>query len=336
MGWTVEHILKFDIEKKLWGNGFAHIGFHGKNGEQYMVNHAISTVGCLEDKEFFKWTVGPTQLPESRRHTMINWGVPNSGCLSPDGSLLVTTENELKIYKISPNKGEINEFIKARKFGFKNNIAGMCDLDGNIWVCGIKDFKICEFSPGGELLRTVGDGTPGFQQGTVSFEKARFNWIYCLACGPDGNIYALDSLNYTVRKLDLESETVITIVGSGKSGYSGDGGDPTQATLGSSTRAYNGFDGPWYMVIDESGNIYIADSQNFVIRMVDKTKNIISTIAGANPVHRGKRVNPDETDPLKLNLPYICGLDYYDKRLYIAEWRGDLVVLRYNDGPAGE
>ena len=78
---------------------------------------------------------------------------------------------------------------------------------------------------------------------------ARFNWIYDLRRGPEGNIYILDSKNYAVRKIDIDKETVELIAGTGKPGYTGDGGDAKDATFGGNKESY--FDGPWSLSLDE-------------------------------------------------------------------------------------
>jgi hypothetical protein len=61
--------------------------------------------------------------------------------------------------------------------------------------------------------------------------------------------------------------------------------------------------------------------------MVDHTTRRISTIAGKHRAEPGKRNDPLETDPLKLNLPKICSMDYYDRHLFIPDWSDDLIVL---------
>ena len=159
----------------------------------------------------------------------------------------------------------------------------------------------------------------------MPFDQVKFNWIYDLRLSPDGNIYVLDSKNFAVRRIDKDNKVVTTVAGTGKPGYTGDGGDAVSATLGSKAGEY--FDGPLSMALDEDGNIYIGDTQNHVLRMVTKTGNIITTIAGKRKIQPHKRNNPEEKDPLALNLPYICSLDYYNKCLFVPEWDGDLVIL---------
>jgi hypothetical protein len=172
---------------------------------------------------------------------------------------------------------------------------------------------------------TLGNGQPGYQPDTVAFEAAQFNWIYDLRLGPRGNVYVLDSKNFCVRKLDVRQKTVSVVAGSGTPGYSGDGGPATQATLGSDPGEH--FDGPFALSIDEDGNLFIGDTHNHVVRMVRRTTGQISTIAGKVDVEPDKRNDPGETDPLKLNLPKIGSMDYYDGHLFVPDWNNDLIVL---------
>ncbi len=123
----------------------------------------------------------------------------------------------------------------------------------------------------------------------------------------------------------MQQGTVSTIVGTGQPGYSGDGGPAAEATLGSDPTAR--FDGPYSLSIDEQGNIFIGDTYNHVVRMADQATARISTIAGNHEIEPDKRNNPLETDPLKLNLPIICSMDYYGGCLFIPDWSDDLIVL---------
>jgi hypothetical protein len=177
----------------------------------------------------------------------------------------------------------------------------------------------------GEPILTLGNGQPGFQEGTFPFEGVQFNWIYDLRLGPDGHLYVLDSKNYSVRRINADQGTVSVVVGTGRPGYSGDGGPALNATLGSNPSEY--FDGPFSLSLDEEGNIFIGDTYNHVIRMVEHATQRISTIAGHHPADQDKRNDPLETDPLKLNLLKICSMDYYDGCLFIPDWSNDLVVM---------
>lgn len=199
-----------------------------------------------------------------------------------------------------------------------------------VWVNEVEGCRVWRFDSTGKPVLTLGDGEPGFQSGVVGFDEVRFNWIYDIRRGPDGNIYVLDSGNFAVRMIDVDSATVLTLAGTGRGGYDGDGGNARSATFGSDPRAR--FNGPISLSLDEDGNIYVGDRFNHVVRMIVKETGIITTIAGQHESTAGKSNDPETTDPLKLNLPEISSMDYYHRRLFvptdIAEDSGDLIVLR--------
>jgi hypothetical protein len=204
------------------------------------------------------------------------------------------------------------------------------DDEGSFWVNEVEGCRIWKFDSKGNPVLTLGDGTPGFQQGTVNFGEAKFSWIYDIRRGPDGNIYVLDSRNFAVRMIDLKSRKVKTIAGTGKAGYEGDRGNALNATFGSDPTAR--FDGPISLSLDEKSNIFVGDRQNHVVRMIHKKSHTITTIAGNHHSIKGKDNNPEEKDPLKLNLPEISSMDYYNEHLFVptdlSPETGDLAVLK--------
>ncbi|MGZ4282341.1 MAG: hypothetical protein ACXVEM_08060, partial [Gaiellaceae bacterium] len=146
---------------------------------------------------------------------------------------------------------------------------------------------------------------------------------------PEGSIYVLDSKNYALRVIDVESRSVRPVTGNGAPGYTGDGGDARTATFGSDPTA--AFDGPISLALDEAGNAYVGDRFNHVVRMIEWKTGIISTVAGSADATAESGNNPAERDPLRLNLPKISSMDYDSGRLFIptdlAGDSGDLAIL---------
>lgn len=89
----------------------------------------------------------------------------------------------------------------------------------------------------------------------------------------EGNFYFSDFLGCKIRKIDT-SGIITTIAGNGIVGFSGDGGLAVSSQL-----KY-----PEGIALDASGNLLIADHQNYRIRKVDKTTGIITTIVGSGVV----------------------------------------------------
>ena len=96
-----------------------------------------------------------------------------------------------------------------------------------------------------------------------------FNSPAHIAMDSNGNVYIADKDNHRIRTLDTVNK-VLTVAGTGVMGYSGDGGQATSAQL----------DKPMGVDLDDSGNFYIADTKNHIIRKVTKSTGIIARIAG--------------------------------------------------------
>ena len=79
-----------------------------------------------------------------------------------------------------------------------------------------------------------------------------------------------------VRRVDAQTLSLSTVVGTGAKGYSGDGGPAAQAKL----------DNPSGLAIDRDGNLYISEFVNNRIRRVDAKSKVITTIAGNGLPHR--------------------------------------------------
>ncbi|MCY4530011.1 MAG: hypothetical protein OXD46_13395 [Chloroflexi bacterium] len=85
-----------------------------------------------------------------------------------------------------------------------------------------------------------------------------------------GNLYVTDAHHARIRRIDTATNTITTVAGCGTEGYSGDGGPAVYAQIAS----------PHGTVLDQEGNIYIADLKNDRIRRVDASTGIITTVAG--------------------------------------------------------
>jgi len=112
----------------------------------------------------------------------------------------------------------------------------------------------------------AGDGTNGFSGDGSSANLAQFAFPNSVAIDDSGNIYISDDGNHRIRKVNT-SGVISTIAGS-VLGYSGDGGSAFAA----------GLKYPQGIAVSSSGDIYIADMGNHVVRKI--TNGIISTIAG--------------------------------------------------------
>ena len=102
---------------------------------------------------------------------------------------------------------------------------------------------------------------------------------------------------HSVWKLDLDSNVVRHVAGTGSKGYSGDGGPATLAT----------FNGPKGIVASPAGAVFIVDTENQAIRLIDTRTNRVETVAGGGPQARGFAGENVAARSAKLDRPHgIC------------------------------
>jgi hypothetical protein len=329
--WEIKRIIHFDFGKgDMCTDGFVHFGFHDRAGNHYVLAHQRHFLGLLGDNGRLKWTVPARPVFEDTPNITAELRFPIYIDSLLDGTLVMSNFGDSRLYRIIPNDLEARLFTDGSAMGMKH--AGNCVVDdeGYVWVNEVEGCRIWKFDPTGKPVLILGNGEPGFQSDVVDSDNAKFSWIYDMRKGPDGNIYVLDSGNFAVRMIDVRTNRVSTLAGTGKSGYEGDGRDPKLATFGSDPSAR--FDGPISLSLDAEGNIYVGDRFNRVVRMIDRRANDIHTIAGDGTTRSEETNNPNERDPLALRLPKISSMDYFNGHLFVptdlADDTGDLIVLR--------
>jgi hypothetical protein len=327
--WTVDRIVHFgpgDFVK----DGLSHFGFHDRLGNRYAIFHRKHFLGLIGENDRFEWTVAAHLVFEETANIVARLNYPMYVDKLADGTLVVSNFGDACLYRIDAGRKKAELFADGSSIGMKDVGNCVVDNEGLVWVNEVKGCKIWRFDSKGKPVLTLGDGTPGFQSGTVDFGEVKFSWIYDIRKGPDGNIYVLDSKNFAVRSIDLKRCIVNTLAGTGKAGYDGDGGNARNATFGSDPKAR--FDGPISLSLDEEGNIFVGDRMNHVVRMIYGKTGIITTISGNYNSVKGMINNPREKDPLKLNLPAISSMDYYHRQLFVptdlTPETGDLAILR--------
>jgi sugar lactone lactonase YvrE len=160
--------------------------------------------------------------------------------------------------------------------------AGLCaagdvavDAAGNLYIA---DYGVDCNGPGGNTVRRVdakgiittvagsAGALPGFAGDGGPATSARLNMPLGVAVDAAGNLYISDRDNARIRKVDPHG-TIATFAGTGKPGYSGDGGPARSAQLTA----------PGGLAVDSKGNLYVADFG--VVRKINGA-GIINTVAG--------------------------------------------------------
>ncbi len=210
--------------------------------------------------------------------------------------------------------------------------------DGHLLITDAKKHQLFHLSEDGMLSLAAGTGSPGFSGDGGSALYASFNGPSSVLAGPDGSIYVADTLNNRVRRIAPDG-VVTTVAGSGQtnaagqSGFSGDGGPATLASLNA----------PHGLALDAQGALYIADTNNGRIRRVD-AQGIIATVAGGGKSKARGDGEPANSVQLSSPLDLVVAgpghfffTDRYASRVY--EVTADGALHRFAGGgtrPSGE
>ena len=142
--------------------------------------------------------------------------------------------------------------------------------DGTVYIADEENDRIRAVDPVTGVITTVaGTGVAGYSGDGGPATAAQLDDPHDLDVGPDGALYLTDEDNHRIRRVDADG-VITTVAGNGSAGLSGDGGPATAARLR----------GPEGVAVDDDGRIWIADTDNHRVRLVDRD-GTISTVAGA-------------------------------------------------------
>jgi GT2 family glycosyltransferase/DNA-binding beta-propeller fold protein YncE len=120
------------------------------------------------------------------------------------------------------------------------------------------------------VSRVIGNGTSGFSGDGGPAIRAQLDTPDGVAVAPDGDLIVADSHNDRIRRVDRPTHIITTVAGSGDNGYDGDDKPALEAALNT----------PNAVFATANGNIYVADTLNNRIRVIDAATGTIRTVAG--------------------------------------------------------
>ena len=185
--------------------------------------------------------------------------------------------------------------------------------DGGLYVCETTNHVVRRIDlKTGRISTVAGSGRKGYAGDGGPATKARLNEPYEVRFDAAGNTFFVEMRNHVVRRVDAKTGRISTVAGTGKPGFTGDGGPATKAAL----RV------PHSIALDNAGNLYICDIGNHRVRRVNLRSGVISTFAGT-----GQRKPTPDGAPLKgtpLNGPRALDFDRRSS-LYLALREGNAV-----------
>ena len=210
--------------------------------------------------------------------TSAELGIPSGVAVDAAGNTYIAETQNNRIRMVTP-AGIISTFAGNGTAGFSGDggpatsaeinfpTAVAVDGSGNIYIADGNNHRIRRVNPQGVISTFAGSGS-GEYSGDGGPATSAGIFPEAVAADTAGNIYISDITNFRIRKVNT-SGIISTYAGNGTFGYSGDGGQATAAQMKN----------PYGVAADVHGNVYFADPNNYVVRMINPA-GIISNFAG--------------------------------------------------------
>ena len=212
---------------------------------------------------------------------------PNDVAVDASGNIYIADSGNHRVRLVTKSTGIITTVTGDGIAGYKGD-GGLAtsaslyspygvavDASGNIYIADTSNHRLRLVAKSTGIISTVaGDGTVGYEGDGGLATSAGLYYPYGIALDASGNIYISDNGNYRIRLVTKSTGIITTVAGDGTGGYNGDGGLATSASL------YY----PYGVAVDASGNIYIADTNNNRIRLVNPTASTASLAPSSSPL----------------------------------------------------
>ena len=247
---------------------------------------------------------------------------PRSVAVRSDGTLIISDDVKYRILAVDPTgvltvqleRGTVDPG-SGRKVDLGRPVGIALDGADNLYLTDRNTHRIFRIDrQSGAVTTVAGNREFGYRYDDVAATEASLSTPVGVTLDREGNLYFVEQSSRRVRRVDANTGRIATVAGSGRTGFSGDGGPATEAA----------FEVPFDVAVDRRGNLFIADTGNHRIRRVDAGTGLISTYAGD-----GKgRFGGDGGPAAKASLydPFSVALDR-SGNLYIAD-RGNHRIRR--------
>jgi len=150
------------------------------------------------------------------------------------------------------------------------------DGTGGLFIADIGNNRIRRVDlQTGTIETFAGTGQPGMVRSGARADESPLPGPRALATR-EGALWVVLREGHAVWRIDLKTRVLQHFGGTGKAGYTGDGGPAREAT----------FNGPKGLAVDARGRLYIVDSENDCVRVLDSSTGLVETIAGRGKARR--------------------------------------------------
>ena len=215
---------------------------------------AINTVAGLVCPEGQTTFCGPGYLGDGGQATIAQLDVPLGVALDSTGNLYISDTGNNVLREVTPG-GIITTIATNLRLQHPAGLA--VDGAGNLYIADTNNNRIMKLAPNGAIAVVAGNNVAGYSGDGGAATKAELSFPTGVATDGAGNIYIADKTNSRIRKVTAEG-IISTIAGVGEAVFYGDGGPAADA----------GLSFPSSVAVDQAGNVYVADTGNNVVRLL--------------------------------------------------------------------
>lgn len=242
--------------------------------------------------------------------------MPHEIVFDGDGHLYIAERDNHVVRKVDGKTGRMSTLAGTGAPGFggdggpgtaallRQPHAILLDRDGGLLVCDVGNHRIRRVRLDSGVIDTwAGTGEPLPTPDGAPLTGTPLRGPRTMALADTGDLYLALREGNAVIRVDMRRRTLHRVAGTGEQGYTGDGGPALAATLG----------GPKGLAW-APGLLFVADTENHVIRRVDLQSGVITTVLGT-----GTRGDGPETVPLSCRLSRPHGLLAQAGTLYVTD-----------------
>lgn len=287
------------------------------SGNLYVVNNGDGTVRKITTSGIITTVAGGGigDMGDGVSATSGRLRNPSGIAIDGTGNLYITELTGQKVRKVDTSgiistvagsgvQGYNGDGIAATSAALNLPLGVAVDGSGNIYIADLSNNRIRKVNGSGIITTVAGNGIGGYNGDGIAATSAQLNGPIAVAVDGSGNLFIGDPGNHRVRMVNT-SGTITTLAGTGVAGGGGDGGPAASAQLGN----------PTGILVDISGNLFIADNQVHRVRQVS-TSGIIITLAGTGVA--GFSGDGGVATDAQLNAPFGIAIDG-SGNLFIAD-----------------